>query len=453
MHAPMLSLVNIETFLSKFGGYHMQFLLAILALSFLIVVHELGHFAAAKLSGIKVHEFSLFMGPKLFGVTKGETLYSVRLVPLGGFVRMEGEEEASDDARAFNKKPLHVRAFVCVAGPAMNVIMAVIIFAIIFFTVGFRTPVVSEVVSGSAAFEAGIQKGDRIVKYGNKPILHPMDISLFTFAGKGAEVEVELVRGNKRLTKSVAPDVIPAQKRYILGFVPTQAEGADSNIVQEIVAGSNAVDSELKPGDRIVALSGKPVSNRQDIGEYMKENNGEPVRVSVLRGHSQIELEVVPTLQQSPEMIDIGVDYENRFGGFFDTVHNAILYTASNIRSVYYGVVWLISGIVSLDQMMGPVGIVTTIGDVVQQSPTISAIILSLLNISAFISVNLGVMNLIPFPALDGSKLLLIAVEGIRRKAIPPEKEAFISMVGFVLLIMLMIFTTYNDILRRVTGG
>jgi len=428
-------------------------MLAILALSFLIIVHEFGHFAVAKLSGIKVHEFSLFMGPQIFGIKRGETLYSVRLIPLGGFVRMEGEEEASEDAGAYNKKPLHIRAAVAVAGPLMNLLVAVIILCILFSAVGFRTTVVSEVAAGSSAYEAGIQKGDRIISYDGKAVLHPMDIDLFMFVSKGAPAQLEVIRGNERLTRSIVPRKIAAQKRYILGFVPMENEGKDSNVVKAIVEGSNAEEAGLKAGDRIIRLNGKTVESRQDIGDFMAENSGEPVDVAVLRDGSEVALKIVPTFEQTPEMIDIGMYYENRFGGLFETIGSALAYTFSTIRSVCYSIIWLITGAVSLNQMMGPVGIVTTIGDVVKQSPTLSMVVLSLLNITAFISINLGIMNLIPFPALDGSKLLLIAIEGIRRKAIPPEKEAFISMVGFVLLIMLMIFTTYNDILRRITGG
>lgn len=426
----------------------MQFVLAVFALSFLIIVHEIGHFVVAKLSGIKVHEFSLFMGPKLFGIRKGETLYSIRLVPLGGFVRMEGEEEASDDARAYNKKPLHIRAAVAVAGPVMNLLVAVIILSIVFSAVGFRTTVVDRVVEGSAAYKAGIQKGDRIISYDNKRIYHPMDIGLFMFANKGAPAQVEIFRGKEKLTKAITPKKIPAQKRYILGFVPMESEGKNSNVVSDIVPGSNAARAGLKAGDRIIALNGRPVKSRQDIGKFMSENKGDSIDVTVLRDGSEITLKVLPTLDQMPEQIDVGMDYENRYGGILEVVNSAFTYTFSTVRSVYYSIIWLITGTVSLSHMMGPVGIVTTIGDVVRQSPTLSMVILSLLNITAFISINLGVMNLIPFPALDGSKLLLMAIEGIRRKAIPPEKEAFISLVGFVLLIMLMIFTTYNDILR-----
>lgn len=431
----------------------MQIVLAILALSFLIIVHEFGHFIAAKLSGIKVLEFSLFMGPKLISFKKGDTQYSIRTIPIGGYVRMEGEEEESDDSRAFNKKPLSARALVLLAGPLANLFIAIIILSVVFSAVGFNTATVSAIGEDMPAEEAGIQEGDEIKSFGGKKILHPMDIELFMYVNKDKPVEIEYARNGKAYTTEVAPERIPEQKRYLLGFEPLESQGKDSNIVARVLPESNAGKAGLLEGDRITALNGNPVSSRQDIGVFMEENKGETVEVTVLRDSSEVNLEVEPTANETPEYYNIGMAYKNERGGILKTVKASLIYTVATVRSVFFSIVWLITGVVSVKQMMGPVGIVTTIGDVVQQSPSISLMILSLLNLMAFISINLGVMNLIPFPALDGSKLLLIGIEGIRKKALPPEKEAMISLAGFVVLIMFMIFTVYNDIMRSFGGG
>ncbi|MGI6778295.1 MAG: RIP metalloprotease RseP [Acetivibrionales bacterium] len=432
----------------------MQIVLAILALSFLIIIHEFGHFAAAKIAGIKVLEFSLFMGPKLLSKKWGETEYSIRMVPIGGFVRMEGEEEASDDSRAYNKQPLYTRATVAIAGPFMNIFTAVIIFSIVFSIVGFRTTQVNILGEGMAAEKAGLQIGDQVVSFGGKRVYHPMDIELFMFVNKEKPSEIEYKRGSEIRTTTIIPERILAQKRYILGFVAKENEGTESNVVGNIVPDSNAGAAGLLQGDRIVALNGTPVSSKGEIGEFMEHNGGESVKVTVHRdGQGSVELTIEPTLSETPEYFNIGMDYATIKGGLFEVIKASLVYTYSTVRSVFYSIIWLITGTVSFKQMMGPVGIVTTIGDVVEQSPSITLLILSLLNITGFISINLGVMNLMPFPALDGSKLLLIGVEGIRKKAIPPEREALISLVGFVVLIMFMIFTTYNDIVRRFGGG
>jgi len=432
---------------------NMQIVVAILALSFLIIIHEIGHFTVAKLSGIKVLEFSLFMGPRLLSRKRGETEYSIRAVPIGGFVRMEGEEEASDDARAFNRQPLYVRAAVLFCGPFANLIVAVLILCIVFGTAGYSTTVIAQTGEKMPAQEAGLEKGDRIVSFDGKRVYHPNDIQLFMVANKDKPAEIEFIRDNVKRTTVLIPEKIPAQKRYLLGFVPKEPDGVDSTLVESVMSESNAARAGLMVGDRIIELNGTPVSERQQINEFMERNQDAPVKVTILRNGQEQVLTIEPVLSETSEDYNLGMAFETKRSGVFETIGAALGYTVSTVRSVYFGLLWLITGMVSVSQMMGPVGIVSTIGSVVSQSPSFSLLVLNLLYFTAFISINLGVMNLIPFPALDGSKLLLILVEAVRKKAIPPEKEAVISLVGFVVLIMFMIFTTFNDIARIVFGG
>lgn len=430
----------------------MQILLAILALSFLIVIHELGHFLVAKLSGIKVHEFALFMGPKLFSVQRGETMYSLRAIPLGGFVKMEGEEETSQDERAFNNKPILVRAAVIAAGPIANLLIAVIIFSTVYSLNGFRTTRVEGIAEGSPAYSAGIRNGDRIISYDGKVVYEPMDMLSFMFVSKGKPADVHVKRDNEVLNVRVTPEVIPAN-RYVLGFVTKKEYGTGSNIVSNVDPNAPAGKGGLNAGDVIIRVNDKEVTTKQQIGKYLNASGGNPIKITVLRDQKEVVLDMVPMATKDPEAYDIGVSFAAERGSVGESIKQAVLNTYATARSVLYSLVWLITGVVSLNQMMGPVGIVTTIGEVVQQSTTIWVTVMTLLNITSFISVNLGVFNLIPFPALDGSKLLLLVIESIRRKAIPPEKEAFISMIGLALLMMLMLFATYNDILRQVSGG
>ncbi|HHW49670.1 MAG TPA: RIP metalloprotease RseP [Clostridiaceae bacterium] len=430
----------------------MSILLGIIALSVLIIVHELGHFIVAKLSDIKVLEFSIFMGPKLFSVKRGETVYSVRAVPLGGFVRMEGEEEASEDERAFNKKPLLTRAAVIAAGPVMNFLVAVITIVAIVSVTGYHTTEIGRVSPGSPAFQAGLRTGDKIIKYGGKRVYHPADISLFVYGTRGAPVDVEVLRnGNIEKTRLV-PEKIE-RNRYLLGFIPKADYGSGSNVVADNAYAETDKDNGFRPGDEIIRLNDVKVSSGKDIRDFMKINKGNPIKVTVLRNGKEHVLTVTPIPSAGEEQYGIGIGFKKGSGGVLPTVKHSLIQAFSIARNVYYSLIWLITGRVSLTQMSGPVGIVSTIGDVVEQSPTILDKLINLLSMLSFIGINLGIFNLIPFPALDGSKILLIAIEGIRKKAIPPEKEAFISFIGFVLLILLAIFTTYNDIFRQVTGG
>jgi regulator of sigma E protease len=430
----------------------MSIVLGVLALSVLIIVHEFGHFIVAKLSDIKVLEFSVFMGPKLFSTKKGETVYSLRAIPLGGFVRMEGEEEASDDERAFNKKPLLTRAAVIAAGPIMNFLVAIITIILIVSVTGYHTTNIERVSPSSPAFQAGLKEDDEIIKYGGKRVYHPADMSLFVYGTQGEPVDVEVLRNGNVEKLKLFPEKIE-KDRYLLGFIPKADYGPGSNVVAGNAYTETQQDNGFRPGDEIIRLNDIAVTSGKDIRDFMKINKDKPINVTVLRNGKEQVLNITPIPSTGEEQYGIGIGFKRGAGGILPTVRHSFIQAGSIARNVYYSLIWLITGRVSIRQMSGPVGIVSTIGDVVQQSPTILDKFINLLSMLSFIGINLGIFNLIPFPALDGSKILLIAIEGIRKKAIPPEKEAFISFIGFVLLILLAIFTTYNDIFRQVTGG
>ncbi len=420
----------------------MGILLAILALSFLIIIHELGHFLVAKAFNVKVNEFSLFMGPKIFSFVSGETTYSLRLIPLGGYVKMEGEEESSDDDRAFNKKPIGVRAAIIAAGPIMNIIIAVVFAFIIMAYSGFYTNQVKTVLPGSAGEKAGIQVGDVLEKYNGKTIYQVNDLDIFAYPLTNESIDLQVRRNGESKTISFKPDRMSG---YKLGFSPKD----DTNEVVNVSSKSPAMKAGVKEGDRIVKLNGTPVDSRQDISNTLDKIKLNNVTITVNRDGKEIDLTpVVPMEGKNPEYYAIGVDFNHTKSGIFTTLGQSVKYNISIARSIYYSIGWLFTGTVPASDLMGPVGITTTIKDVVQQGPSVMDKLLNLLSFTAMISLNLGLVNLIPFPALDGSKLVLLLIEGIRKKPLSPEREALISMIGFVFLIMLMIYATFNDILR-----
>ncbi len=424
----------------------MGILLAILALSFLIIIHELGHFLVAKAFNVKVNEFSLFMGPKIFSFVRGETTYSLRLIPLGGYVKMEGEEAASDDDRAFNKKPIGVRAAIIAAGPIMNIIIAVVFALIIMAQSGFYTNQVKTVLPGSAGEKAGIQVGDVLEKYNGKNIYQVNDLEIFAYPLTNESINLQVRRNGESKTIHFKPDRMAG---YKLGFSPKAENGSESNVVTNVSSKSPAMKAGVKDGDRIVKLNGTPVNSRQDIANALDKIKLNNVTITVNRNGKDIELTpVVPMQGKNPEYYAIGVDFNHIKSGIFATLGQSVKYNISIARSIYYSIGWLFTGTVPASDLMGPVGITTTIKDVVQQGPSVMDKLLNLLSFTAMISLNLGLVNLIPFPALDGSKLVLLLVEGIRKKPLSPEREALISMIGFVFLIMLMIYATFNDILR-----
>ncbi|NLY97196.1 MAG: RIP metalloprotease RseP, partial [Clostridiaceae bacterium] len=294
---------------------------------------------------------------------------------------------------------------------------------------------------------AGLQVGDINKEYNGKKIRHALDLNVYIYALNDKPITVLYERDGQKYTASFKAVYYPESKRYLLGFVPLAESGPDSNVVGSVNTDTDARRSGLLSGDRIIEINGNIIKSRQDIAAVMEKFQGGETEVKVEREGKIVTLYIKPYLESVPEMYLPGFYFKSAKGGFFRTIGNAWRYTFSNVRSVYLSLGWLISGKVSLKNMMGPVGIISTIGSVTKQ-PTVRIALQSLLNVIAVISVNLGVMNLLPIPALDGSKLIILFIERLRRKPIPPEREAMISLIGFVLLISLMVFTVYNDIIR-----
>ncbi len=427
----------------------MQIIIGLIAISVIMLIHETGHFIAAKACNIKVKEFSIFMGPKLFQIKKGETFYSLRLIPMGAFVAMEGEEEDSEDNRAFCNKPIWQRAIVAFAGSFANIMIALIIFITLSFTTGYTTTRIGYIDPATDAYTAGLREGDTIKEYNGKKIRHALDLNVYMFVANNQLSTVKYERNGVINTAVFKPVHYPESRRYLLGFVPKADSGPGSNIVESVNTETDARRSGLQPGDEIIGINGLTVNNRADISEIMENASGETISVKVRRNGETVDLSIRPYIETVPEMYLPGFYFKSEKGGFIETLSNAWAYTFSNVRSVYLSVAWLISGKVSMQDVMGPVGIISTIGSVARQ-PTVWIALMSLLSTIAVISVNLGIMNLLPIPALDGSKLIILFIEAIRKKPIPREKEALVSVIGFVLLISLMVFTAYNDIMRLV---
>ena len=336
-------------------------LASILVFGSVIFIHELGHFATAKLCGIKVNEFSLGMGPALLRFEKGDTTYALRLLPIGGFVSMEGEDEESDDEHSFSKAKVWKRFLVVAAGAVMNMILGFLVLVIL---VCRQSAITSRTVS--------------------------------VFSENAS----------------------------------TQASG-------------------LQVGDEILAVNGRRCFIADDvIYELVRTQNG-TADLTVLRDGKKVLLEdVVFTTQETEEGTSLIIDFKVLpiEKTFFNVVKEAGLWTCSLSRMIFLSLIDLVTGRVAINNLSGPVGIVTVISEAasIGWEP--------ILLILAVITINLGIFNLIPFPALDGGKLFLLLVEGIRRKALPEKYEIVINLAGFAALMLLMLFVTYNDIARLIVG-
>lgn len=340
----------------------MSFVLAFLIFSIIVIFHELGHFWLAKANGIRVNEFCLGLGPTIVGFQRGETKYSIKLLPFGGACMMEGEDEASEDERAFGKKPVWARMSVVFAGPFFNFIMAFVFAFIIICCVGYDKPQITEMIEGYPAAEAGMQAGDTVVKMNGFSIHFYRDISAYTLFHPGETAKITYERNGERFTTTLTPRYSEESGQYLFGF------------------------SYREP--------------RQKCG-------------------------ILESIKYS----------------FFE-IRYWIYSTLNSLRM-------LVTGKVSFNNMMGPVGIVKNIGDVYTESVQTSGYyyaFLNLLNWAVLLSANLGVMNLLPFPALDGGRLVFLIVEAIRRKRIDPEKEGMVNLIGLGLLFLLMFVVLFNDI-------
>lgn len=343
----------------------MNIILALIIFSVIILFHELGHFLLAKYNDVKVNEFCLGLGPTLFGVTKGETKYSLKLLPFGGACMMEGEDEESVDDRSFNSKTVPQRISIVAAGPIFNFIMAFAFSLILVGSVGFDRPVLTGVKEGFPAQEAGIREGDEIIKLGNKKIHLYREVSVYTYFHAGEDIEVTYKRDGETHTAVLTPKYDEESGSYLMGIYGTTARAKGSAL--------------------------------------------ETLRYSV---------------------------YEVKY------------WITSTIESLGQ----LIRGRVSVNEMSGPVGIVKVIGDTYTQarSDGIFMVFLNMLNMCILLSANLGVMNLLPIPALDGGRLVFLVVEAVRGKRMDPNKEGALNFVFLMALMALMVVIMFNDIRKIV---
>ena len=434
----------------------MSIVVAILILSFLILVHEVGHFAAAKLLGVRVIEFSMFMGPRLLSFKKGETRYSLKLIPIGGSCLMEGEESSSDDDRALNRKPKWARAVIFAAGPFMNISTAFILVLILNMYVGYNTNIIEHISEYSPAATASTPMlvGDEIVAYAGKRVHVPIEVFIYQQDTKGAPAEITFKRGGDTMKTTITPDIMPG-KRYVLGFNGVQSYGPDWNLIDLVQAGTPADMLGLQPGDRILTVDGKAPGSRADLRAILAGAGGGEVDVTwVKQDGAPASGRVTPNYIDEEDGYYTGINEYEAIAApsIIGAVQYAYYISASYSKMVLYSLKWMVTGAIGLNQMSGPVGIVAEIGEGVEatsKSPLgIYVMVSYILNLSALIGINLGLFNLIPFPPLDGSKLLLLGVEAIRRKDIPPERQLVISMIGFVFLILVLVFTLFNDISR-----
>lgn len=339
----------------------MTIVIAIIVFGIIIFIHELGHYLACRWAGVKVNEFALGMGPKLISKKIGETVYSIRAVPLGGFCSMEGEDEESADPRSFVSASVFKRFVILVAGSLMNLILGLVILSVLTVQKPYLGSTVVADFREEATSSAVLQVDDEILKVNNHTVRSDNDLIYEFQRDRDGIMDMQVLRNDEKI---VLEDV--------------------TFKMQDL-------------GDGVQAIS-------VDFVVYQKEKT------------------------------------------FTGVIFNSFNWTASIVKQVWGSLVDLISGRYGLNQLAGPVGVTTAIGQAASMG------FATLLNFVAFITINLGVFNLLPLPALDGGRLMFVILEAVRRKPLAPKYEGYVHATGFILLIGLMIFVSFNDIVRLITN-
>jgi len=446
----------------------MTFLSAVVLLGILIFVHELGHFLFAKLMGVKVLKFSLGFGPRLIGKTVGDTEYLISAVPLGGYVKMLGqsdvpeEEEEIPEAekhRAYNFQPVWKRFLIIFSGPLFNLFFAAFVFVLIFLSgVPALYPDVGKITENSPAARAGLMTGDRVLDINGAPVKSWDEIDSSVDEDTGRPVLFKVKRAGDILEISVTPEKKTGktlfgetEEVWDIGISPLMYP-----VVGEVMKGTPAEKAGIKKGDRIEGIGGTGLKTWQDMTSIIHENPGRELRFKIKRNEQGMEFLIIPEKKtiKTPEgekvigLIGIGPsanDFIRKFGpvralslGLTRTWDVSVLTVVSIVK--------LIQRVIPAETIGGPIMIFQMAGQQASQGA------MNFFTFMAVISINLGVLNLLPIPVLDGGHLMFLGLEAVRRKPLSEKVIMIAQRVGFAILIALMVFALYNDVLRLFTG-
>lgn len=424
----------------------MSILIAALMLGVVIIVHEFGHFILAKTNGIVVEEFSVGMGPRLISTVKGGTRYSLKAIPFGGSCMMRGEDGEETGEGTFNSKSVWRRISVIAAGPVFNFILAFFGAMIIISIIGYDPPQVLQVAEGSPEDEAGLQEGDLITEFDGENIYlgRDLDTKLMLEGMPDREITVKFERDGKEQEISYTPK---KQFRYMLGF--TYYETEEQPEISTVTMGGVLEKAGLKAGDYIYAINGQKISTGIELKKYFDEHplSEESLTLTYLRDGLEYDVEVTP---EAADYVERGFVYN--LGRVKTSPLGVLKYSGLEvrywIRTTLKSFKMLFTGKIGLDSLSGPVGVVNVIGDAYEESKSEGSLItwLTMLNLMIFISANLGVMNLLPLPALDGGRLVFLLIEAVRGKPVNREAEGMVHFAGLLLLMALLLFVTFRDI-------
>jgi len=428
-------------------------LAVIVVLGVMIIFHELGHFLAAKAFGVRVEQFSLGFGKRLFGVQYGETDYRVNLLPLGGYVKMAGEavsDSLTGDPGEFQSKPRWQRFIIALMGPLFNFILAISLLTGLYMyryqklAYQEKPAEIGYVQEGSAAAKAGIKAGDLIVRFDGVDNPNWEAVDLRTLSSPGHAVELSYRRAGQVYQGTVTPTAEGPSRIGVAGWAPQMPA-----MVKRVEPDMAAARAGVQSGDLITAVNGQEIRFRPQMSELVQQSKGAPLKLTVRRGGQDLEMTVAAVQKETPGiglMWRIGVEFQDetitRKLSFPEAFQASLDTNRKYALLIFEFVGKLFERKMSPRSLEGPIGISRLAGEAARQGFP------ELVMLMAAISLNLGIFNLFPIPILDGGVMLLLIVEGIIRRDISLVVKERIVQVGFVFLVLFAVYVTYMDIIK-----
>jgi regulator of sigma E protease len=418
-------------------------------LGVLVFVHEMGHYLMARRIGIRVLTFSLGFGPKLLTVRRGDTDYCISAIPLGGYVKMAGENP--DDVRSgaddeFLAKTKWERFQVLIMGPTMNIILAFVVMAVVLYqgadvpAYEEQPPIVGYVMEASPAEQSGIRVGDLILRIGGRPVQTWEELFVTVMPRAERELEVVLRRGLQEVTIQVTPEAQTQFQVGDLGVVPIMQPQ-----ILNVLTGDPADLAGIRPRDVITAVNGEPITRDNPFVETINANADVALMLTVVRGGQTLKIEVTPALRGNVGLIGVELSpFEVRTiePGPLQAIQMSFEKNYAWSGLIFQTLGGLLTSETSPKQLVGPLGIAQLSGGAAQIG------MVALFTLMAMISLNLGILNLLPIPVLDGGHIFIMALEGLSRRDFSVRIKEKIQLAGFVVLLMLMVTVIYNDLTR-----
>jgi regulator of sigma E protease len=434
-----------------------DFLTSLLAvvcvLGFMILIHEFGHYAVAKWLGVRVEQFAIGFGKRLVGFRRGETDYRINAIPLGGYVKMAGEnpmDQRTNDPGEFMNHPRWHRFLIAIAGPAMNILLAIVLLTTVYMVhyeypaVYDDPPVIGWVVKDTPAEKAGLLAGDWITRV--EDIENPSweQIELKEALSPGQPLDVQVERDGKSLEKTLVPEAAGVDKIGYAGWWPQEQK----LIATDLLDGMPAAKAGLKEGDQILTVDGQPVSTLAAMIESLKVTKDKPIVLNVLRDGKPMTFTVQPILYEKSYRIGIGsMPMKVKTLKFGDALQLSLHENRQNALLILELVKKMAQGKISPRSIEGPIRIGQAAGEAARRKGWTP-----LMSLTAAISLNLGIFNLLPIPILDGGVIMFLLIEGLMRRDISLTIKERVYQAAFVFLVLFAVMVIYNDLMKTIPG-